>query len=154
MTNLPLGLSLPRAKLPIFTYQPQEQQRLDPMVSVHQTNSTSYDYHQQGQQSYVLSQAQSFQTLQNVQQTQHMEQYQHQEQEQVLSHDDSGFDLMDDSLTDMQWLQRMDAGMQRMMDGCLLHGREREKKHLFVLALSLSLIHISQTCTFFLMRKL
>lgn len=142
MTNLPLGLSLPRAKLPIFTYQPQEQQRLDPMVSVHQTNSTSYDYHQQGQQSYVLSQAQSFQTLQNVQQTQHVEQYQHQEQEQVLSHDDSGFDLMDDSLTDMQWLQRMDAGMQRMMDGCFITW-EREGKNIYLFLLSLSLSFIS-----------
>ena len=28
----------------------------------------------------------------------------------VLSGNDSGLDLMDDSLTDMQWLQRMDAG--------------------------------------------
>ena len=29
----------------------------------------------------------------------------------MLSDDDSGFEFMDDSLTDMQWLQRMDAGM-------------------------------------------
>lgn len=28
----------------------------------------------------------------------------------ALSCDDPGCDLMDDSLTDMQWLQRMDAG--------------------------------------------
>ena len=28
----------------------------------------------------------------------------------ALSGNDSGCDLMDDSLTDMQWLQRMDAG--------------------------------------------
>ena len=29
----------------------------------------------------------------------------------ISSDEDSGFDIMDDSLTDMQWLQRMDAGM-------------------------------------------
>lgn len=28
-----------------------------------------------------------------------------------LSENDSGYEVMDDSLTDMQWLQRMDAGM-------------------------------------------
>ena len=28
----------------------------------------------------------------------------------TVQSDDSGCDLMDDSLTDMQWLQRMDAG--------------------------------------------
>ena len=28
---------------------------------------------------------------------------------QILSDNDSGCDMMDDSLTDMQWLQKMDA---------------------------------------------
>ena len=39
--------------------------------------------------------------------------HQHPQQHRVLSlsgDNDSGFEVMDDSLTDMQWLQRMDAG--------------------------------------------
>ena len=34
--------------------------------------------------------------------------------------DDSGCDLMDDSLTDMQWLQRMDAGDCYSLEACPL----------------------------------
>ena len=37
-------------------------------------------------------------------------QHAHVSRHQSTLSDDSGCDLMDDSLTDMQWLQRMDAG--------------------------------------------
>ena len=45
------------------------------------------------------------------------------------SDDDSGFDIMDDSLTDMQWLQRMDAGewcvrVRVHVHVCLIHSTD------------------------------
>ena len=89
LTNLPLGLSLPRAKLPVFSYQQEHQKPLMPP----QPNTTQHSY---------LPQTQPFHAM-------HGQQPQYQQQHYVMSDDDSGCDLMDDSLTDMQWLQRMDA---------------------------------------------
>ena len=115
LTNLPLGLSLPRAKLPIFTYQqeqpPSQQQLNQPSISLQQ-NTTATSTTQCLQ--YLPSTQQPFSTLvmsgNQYVQSQH-QCYQQQGGGGGLSDDDSGYDLMDDSLTDMQWLQRMDAGM-------------------------------------------
>ena len=117
LTNLPLGLSLPRPKLPVFTYQPQLEllQGRVPLMNLQLANSMQHSCAQpaQNQQPEVHCQAEPNQPL--------LGQYHcQQEQENVLTnHDDSGFDLMDDSLTDMQWLQRMDAGVCVCVSVCL-----------------------------------
>ena len=112
LTNLPLGLSLPRPKLPVFTYQPQPEllEGRVPLMNPQPVNSMQQLYaqpalNQQSHQVHCL-------VGQNQPKEAPLGQYHcEQEQENVLTNcDDSGFDLMDDSLTDMQWLQRMDAG--------------------------------------------
>ena len=127
LTNLPLGLSLPRTKLPIFTYQgeqppptPQQQQQLhQPHVSLQQNTSApqcSQYLPSTTQQLYATQAVPTGSLLEaGSQYAQPQQQPYQQPQPQpqgggVLSEDDSGYDLMDDSLTDMQWLQRMDAG--------------------------------------------
>ena len=129
LTNLPLGLSLPRTKLPIFTYQgeqpppppqPQQQQQLhQPQVSLQQNTSApqcSQYLPSTTQQLYATQAVPTGSLLEaGSQYAQPQQQPYQQPQPQpqgggVLSEDDSGYDLMDDSLTDMQWLQRMDAG--------------------------------------------
>lgn len=117
LTNLPLGLSLPRAKLPIFTYQleQQPQQHQNSSLMSLQQNSTAPSTTQ-----YLPATQQPFSTQvmagnQLQADPQYVQTQQHQPYQQQsggrLSDDDSGYDMMDDSLTDMQWLQRMDAGV-------------------------------------------
>ena len=112
LTNLPLGLSLPRPKLPVFSYQPQLEllQGSVPLINLQQGNSMQHLCAQpvQNQQPEVLCKAEQNQPQQTLLGQYHCQQ----EQENILTNnDDSGFDLMDDSLTDMQWLQRMDGGV-------------------------------------------
>ena len=117
LTNLPLALSLPRAKLPIFTYPaqvPQQQQQRQDTLIPSQLNAAGHYYQGQGYFPQMQSQQQQQHLVEPYQQTE-----QTQQPEQVLRHDDSGFDLMDDSLTDMQWLQRMDAGTYMYVSVCV-----------------------------------
>ena len=113
LTNLPLGLSLPRTKLPIFSYQQEEQpqQQLNPPLMTLQQNTAAISTTQ-----YLPTTQQPFTQAMPGNQLQSGLQYVRPQQQGGLgggglSDDDSGYDLMDDSLTDMQWLQRMDAGM-------------------------------------------
>ena len=120
LTNLPVDLAMPRATLPVFTHhlqQQQQEQQHNQALMTSQPNTAAYPT---TSQCYQYLPQTFLPTLPGRQLPTSLHCVQSQQQGLrvgggggggVLSDDDSGYDLMDDSLTDMQWLHGMDAGM-------------------------------------------